>query len=253
MDSMKRTSDQLRNRLRKEHASGDGFADELRRKFNSIWEKIDKHPFITEIEQGTLPIEKYRIYAIQNYFYATEWMRQFSTIASRSPTIAGTLTFVKWLTSFSYEFDKYVAIIKRFGLTDRELLQVTVDPTIPFPNVRAYVDYVYKICSTGSFGEAVTSLLPCEWTYSTRDIGGLDCAMRIARSLADHYGIDRKTALEYGTYSSQKSHFELLVFFKETISREVESAEDDLKERIRDIFRRSSEYECMFWDSVYEA
>jgi thiaminase/transcriptional activator TenA len=245
-----KSAEELRKQLINDFKKGRGFADRLRQEFDYIWKKIDVHPFLLEIEKGKLPMEKYKTYAIQNYIYFTEWFRSCAAAAAKAATIAETLMFKNWMNDTEPEFTKYVDLIKQVGITERQLLQATIDPKIPLPAARAYIDYTFKIYSTGSTGEMAACILPCAWTYAPRDIGGLACPLRVAKGLADHYGVNREVALAYGNYSSQKPHFELLISLKDAISNEVKRGKE-IAERIRDIFRRCSEYEYMWWDLAY--
>ena len=46
--------------------------DELYESVKDIWEGYHSHPFIQEMRAGTLPIEKFRYYMIQDYIYLYE-------------------------------------------------------------------------------------------------------------------------------------------------------------------------------------
>ena len=245
-----KTSEEMKTQLQHDYETGKGFADKLRREYDHIWRQIDTHPFLVEIEKGKLPLTNYKTYAIQNYFYFTEWFRECSAAASRARTVAETLTYTKWMTDTRPEYEKYVSIIKQIGLTDKDLEDVTVNPVVPLPGARAYVDYQYKVYSTGSPGEMAAAILPCAWTYSPREIGGLLCPLRVAKGLSDYYGVDRELALAYGNYSNQQPHFELLISLKDTIANEAKEG-IEASNRIRDVFRRCSEYEYMWWDIAY--
>ena len=246
-----RTANELMNELRDQFVQSKGFADTLRSNADPIWRRIDSHPFLVELENGKLPIEKYRTYAIQNYFYFAESFRSKSAAAVRAPTTAGALIFRDWASYIGHEFEKYLALLRAVGLTEERLKQATTDPTVPLPAARAYVDYVFKVYSTGSMGEIAACILPCAWSYSPRQIGGLGCPLRIAKGLADHYGVDRGTALSYGTYSAQKPHLLYLLSLKNYVTEEVKRESRETIDRIRDVFRRCSEYEYMWWDLAY--
>jgi len=246
-----KTADELLTQLRDQYAHTKGFADTLRAEADHIWKRIDSHPFLVEIENGNLPIEKYKTYAIQNYFYFAEAFRSKSAAAVRAPTTAGALVFRDWASYIGHEFEKYLALLRAVGLTEEQLNQATIDPAVPLPAARAYVDYVFKIYSTGSMGEVAACILPCAWSYSPRQIGGLACPLRIAKGLADHYGVDKGTALAYGNYSAQKPHLLYLISLKNIVSEEVKREKQETTDRIRDVFRRCSEYEYMWWDLAY--
>jgi thiaminase/transcriptional activator TenA len=240
----------LKAQLADECKNHSGFIDKLRYEFDPLFRQIDEHPFLVEIEAGKLPLEKYKTYAIQNYYYFNEWFRCCAAAAAKAPTIAETRKYIKWMTDTNPEYDKYVALIKQVGITERQLTETMVNSTTPLPAARAYIDYQFKIYSTRPAGEMAAAILPCAWSYSPREIGGVVCPLRIGTGLADHYGVNREIALAYGNYSSQKTHLELLVSLKKSINDEVKNGKQ-VEERIRDIFQRCCEYEYMWWDLAY--
>lgn len=245
-----KSTEKLKNELANEYQNHKGFVEKLRYECDYLFKRIDQHPFLVEIEKGKLPIEKYKTYAIQNYFYFNEWFRCCAAAAARAPTIAETLKFTKWMTDTNPEYQRFVALIKAVGITDEQLAEVATNPAVPLPAARAYVDYQFKIYSTASAGEMAAAILPCAWSYSPREIGGVASPFRVGTGLADHYGVNRETALAYGTYSSQKPHFELLVSLKNSINEEVKNGKQ-VELRVRDIFHRCCEYEYMWWDLAY--
>jgi thiaminase/transcriptional activator TenA len=247
-----KSAEELKGQLRRDFERGSGFADQLRREFDDLFRKIDSHPFLVDIAEGKLPIQKFRTYAVQNYYYFAESGRALAAAASRAPAIPDAITIVGWLTNINPEFDKYLSMIRKVGVSDEQMSRALIDPAIPIPAFRDYVNYMYKVCSTGFVGEAAACLLACDWTYSSRDVGGLSCAMRMAQGLADHYGVDRETALTYGNYPNQKPDLQLMTSLKSSISEGVAKGDRGLADRIRDIFRRASEYELGVWDAVYK-
>lgn len=247
-----KNADQLKTQLRDDYVNTRSFADRLRREFDYVWKKIDVHPFLVELENGKLPISKYKTYALQNYFYLIEEHRSASAAIARAHTSADVLLLRKWGKYFEPEFERYVGIMRAVGITEEELERVTMDPRIPLPAARAYVDFTYKTYCTGTMGELAACLLPCAWSYSIREVGGLGCAPRIAKGLGDHYGVDREVAFAYGNYASEKPNFLELISLKETISKETQEGSDELAVRIREIFRRCSEYEYIWWDLAYK-
>ena len=49
--------------------SGPGFCGVLRAASEDIWQATVQHPFLAEVEQGTLPDDKLLVYFIQNVHY----------------------------------------------------------------------------------------------------------------------------------------------------------------------------------------
>ena len=43
------------------------FTQELRHKHYDLWHRMVTHPFVMEMGDGTLPVEKFRVYFLQDY------------------------------------------------------------------------------------------------------------------------------------------------------------------------------------------
>ncbi|MCI0790742.1 MAG: thiaminase II, partial [Chloroflexi bacterium] len=61
------------------------FSEELRRDLDSVWERIFSHPFLKEVQAGSLPLEKFRYYVIQDYHYLEGFGRSVSIALSKGP------------------------------------------------------------------------------------------------------------------------------------------------------------------------
>lgn len=56
----------------------DSFSLRLREAAAPIWEACLKHPFVTGIGDGTLPVEKFRHFMLQDYLYLFDYARVFA-------------------------------------------------------------------------------------------------------------------------------------------------------------------------------
>ncbi|HAV52432.1 MAG TPA: thiaminase II, partial [Leuconostoc mesenteroides] len=45
------------------------FSQEILTELSDVWQANLKHPFVQEIGEGTLPVEKFKYYMIQDYVY----------------------------------------------------------------------------------------------------------------------------------------------------------------------------------------
>ena len=72
-----RSKEELWEELKNEFENPTTWLDKLRMEFDDQWKKIDEHPFLVKIENGTLPREKYKTYAIQNFYYFLCGLRSF--------------------------------------------------------------------------------------------------------------------------------------------------------------------------------
>ena len=63
----------------------EGFSETLRREAAPIWDKIFTHPFLREVQAGTLPTEKFRGYIVQDYHYLEGFGRTVAVALSKAP------------------------------------------------------------------------------------------------------------------------------------------------------------------------
>lgn len=51
------------------------YSEQLYCQVSSIWQSYEKHPFLSGLFDGTLPIEKFRFYMIQDYLYLLDYAK----------------------------------------------------------------------------------------------------------------------------------------------------------------------------------
>ena len=61
------------------------FSEQLRDEAQPIWRAIFAHPFLQEIRDGTLPIEKFRYYLTQDYQYLEGFGRTVVLTMAKAP------------------------------------------------------------------------------------------------------------------------------------------------------------------------
>jgi thiaminase (transcriptional activator TenA) len=252
----RKTAEELKDELIEEHSKTKGFADHMRHEFNDLWNSIDRHPFLVEVEQGKLPIEKYRAYAIQNYFYIVEDRRCLGAAISHArPAYYATIfaRLLQLLPPFGSENHVFVKIAKAAGVKDTEFARSVTDPSIIMPGSQAYVDYMFKMFSTATPGIAVSSFIVCPWSYSERVFGGIDCAKRVAGGLVRSGSVSPEVSNAYTLEEGFSDwHMRLMRILKDIINDEAEN-HPELRDPMRDAFRRNSELEYTFWDQAYKS
>ena len=63
---------------------------ELRDQSDRIWTGLHAHPFLRELAQGVLPLEKFRFFVEQDIMYLPDFARCIAMGAAKSATEAGT-------------------------------------------------------------------------------------------------------------------------------------------------------------------
>ncbi|MFP4001573.1 MAG: thiaminase II [Thermoplasmata archaeon] len=208
--------------------------EKLRKDADGIWEEIQNHPFVVKLYKGDLPIEKFEFYALQDYYYLVRAVKNFSIISSKAGDIDAMrdLTEILHLEAHS-EFEGYEQLLKRLGYRLEEASQVE-----PIPINVSYTSFLISTSSLNPYEEAITSVLPCFWSYAEIAKANEDKLKenenQIYRDWAEVYRTDL--------------YLELVGRLKKLVN---EAGEDHPYEKLRDVFITASRYEYMFWDAVY--
>ncbi len=215
-----------------------GIADQARKDISSIWKEIYNHPFILEIEDGTLPKKKLKKFLTQDYIFLQAYVRCMALAGYRSINFQDTKWFLKLsYVSLASEIPSQLKFASSLGLEKEDL-----DRAKPLPNCLEYMKHLDRVCQTGSSEEIVSSLLPCAWTYS-------ELSVRILNGLTKHYSLT-EDALEWWHGYTTKEYRTLVEEMKDMLSRTLS------KKNVQDIkayFRTSSIFERGFWDMAYES
>jgi thiaminase/transcriptional activator TenA len=137
------------------------FAEEIERRSEPIRQAILEHPFVAGVGDGTLEVDRFKHYVLQDYAYLIDYSRVLALASARAPDLATMSWFAALLDeTLNTEMDLHRSYCAQFGITPQELAA-----TIPAATTVAYTSFLLKVAHQGSFGELVASLLPCQWGY----------------------------------------------------------------------------------------
>jgi len=60
------------------------FSEELKEAATGIWDRIYSQPFLLEMREGTLPLDKFRFYIGQDYVYLVDFARCLGLAAAKA-------------------------------------------------------------------------------------------------------------------------------------------------------------------------
>ncbi len=208
----------------------------LRDSVNDVWNRIFNHPFVTELFSGSLPIEKFKFYVIQDYNYLLTLTRCQAIIASKfeDPAIMRKILELA-LADVSTELENYNKLLSVLGLRLDDVIKAK-----PSPTNTAYMNFLLTTCSLGSPYEGLVSILPCYWTY-----------LEIAKYHADK--LSNNPVKVYRDWASVYLSPEYAGIVND-LRGIIDGASDYLMKdvnRLMSIFRQASIYEYMFWDMAY--
>lgn len=213
------------------------FAQELMAAAAPVWEKFMTHPFITGMIDGTLEKEKFAFYLMQDSQYLKDYAKVYATSFIKCDDIHLMRAIYRDMQVIvSDESMTHIRYLKDMGYTEDDAYAA---PTAP--ENREYLDYMLQVAKEGSVQEGLISIMACTFSYY-------------------HIALHARTeAIKNGTYENNyfaawmddyvgeiyKGIYDRTAVMCDEITSSLSDAE---KDRLKEIFIRSSEYELGFWD-----
>lgn len=203
-----------------------------------IWQACLDHPFVTGIGDGSLPVEKFRHFMLQDYLYLFDYARVFAlgVVKARDPELMR--TFAQNVDAIlGGEMNIHRAYMKRLGMTEEQVFQGK-----PALDNLSYTNYMLAVANAGGPMEIVAAILACSWSYA--EIGQ---ALAARPGAAEHpfYGewIRGYASAEYA--ATNQALIQLM-------DRLAADATEEQLSYLTDIFVNCSRYELGFWDMSWE-
>lgn len=212
------------------------FTDELRQYASPIWEADLKHPFVRGIADGSLPKEKFKFYLIQDYLFLLDYSRVFAYGAIKAHDEATMALFAKLLNeTLNTEMDLHRGYSEKFGITPAEMESAPVAPT-----THAYTRHLLHVAQTGTLGDVIAGVLPCQWGYA-----------EIGTTLAEQGGSPEPLYQEWIDMYASAEFLALGEWLRNLLNEITENSSPIEKERIQRNFLLSSRYEYLFWEMAW--
>ena len=203
-----------------------------------VWEACLRHPFVAGIGDGTLDMEKFRYFMLQDYLYLFDYARVFAlgVVKARDPELMRVFA-ANVDAILGGEMKIHRAYMKRLDITEEQVFAVK-----PALANLSYTSYMLSVAQTGGPMEIVASILACSWSYA--EIGQ---ALAAIPGAAEHpfYGewIRGYASEEYAATN------QALIELMETLA--ADAGEEQLA-YLTDVFVNCSRYELGFWDMAWD-
>ncbi|MCM3587415.1 thiaminase II [Mesobacillus maritimus] len=212
------------------------FSQELRQAANHIWEASFNHPFVKGIGDGTLSLSCFRYYVQQDAYYLSHFARVQALGATKSPDLHTTSRMASHAQgTYEAELQLHEKFSKLLEITEEEKSNFK-----PAPTAYAYTSHMYRAAYSGHIGDIIAAILPCYWLYY--EIG------ERLKGCTPEEPIYQEWIAAYGG-----EWFRTLV--EEQIARLDKIAENVTetdRERMKEHFIISSQYEYAFWEMAYQ-
>lgn len=203
-----------------------------------VWEACLRHPFVTGIGDGTLDMEKFRYFMLQDYLYLFDYARVFAlgVVKARDPELMRVFA-ANVDAILGGEMKIHRAYMKRLDITEEQVFSIK-----PALANLSYTNYMLSVAQAGGPMEIVASILACSWSYA--EIGQ---ALAAIPGAAEHpfYGewIRGYASEEYA--ATNQALIELMD------SLAADAGEEQLA-YLTDVFVNCSRYELGFWDMAWD-
>jgi thiaminase (transcriptional activator TenA) len=212
------------------------FSALLRRRGERIWRAIEAHPFLRELHAGTLPMDRFTYFILQDYVYLLDFAQVLCQGAAKSPDLETLELFARHaLGAVEVERSFHVSFGKTLGLSREQL-----DAVQKGPITQAYIGHLQAIARGGSLSEIVAAVLPCYWIYG-------EVGRRLYRKRPMEPKIYREWIEIYASEEFWKPVREQI----ELMNRLGAAAKTEEKKLMIGQFILSSRYEFMFWEQAY--
>jgi thiaminase (transcriptional activator TenA) len=212
------------------------FSALLRRRGERIWQAIEGHPFLRELHAGTLPMDRFTYFILQDYVYLLDFAQVLCQGAAKSPDLETLELFARHaLGAVEVERTFHASFGKTLGLSREHL-----DAVQKGPITQAYIGHLQAVARSGSLSEIVAAVLPCYWIYG--EVGRRLHSKRPRKPRIYREWIE--TYASEGFWKPVREQIQLM-------DRLGAAAKTDEKKLMTEHFILSSRYEFMFWEQAY--
>ena len=211
------------------------FSEVLFSEVKKIWDGYLEHPFVKGIGEGTLDKEKFKNYLIQDYLYLKDYAKVFAMGLVKAETMKEMKIYNESIKGvLDDETAVHVNYLKDFGLSTEEVEAYKSELT-----TESYTNYMLGIALKGDSKDIAMTIMPCTWSY-----------YYIGKHLYETYKENLKDNF-YAPWIEGYASNE----FRECAQEWIDYIDDickDIsevkKEKLKDIFIKSSLYEMEFWN-----
>lgn len=201
----------------------------------------EKHPFLVAMVDGTLDLEKFRYYVIQDALYLTDFGDCLKRLGDNPDITKEDSARLHQFATGAEEAEK--------DLHRSFFKQWDIDATgaVAMPNTLLYTSYMARIVATRCHAEGLAVLLPCFWVYM--HVG--KCMLKLREDLGD----DAKRSPQFDAWIDMYGGDEFEKEVKEYIAMVdavAKDADEETLDRMKGHFIMSCKLEHMFWDQAQD-
>ncbi len=201
-----------------------------------VYAAIIAHPFVRGLTDGSLPMERFKDYIVQDALYLSRFSRAVALVGAKAPDDESSVTLLenavgalKVERASLHEF-----LMREWGIGSEVVVSAELSPV----NL-AYTNYLLAVASTGSFEEGLAAILPCFWVYYEvgKELVRRGSNVPVYQRWIETYSSPEYESAVMGVVELADEHFS--------------SLERPKLRAVLHHFRTSTVYEYLFWDEAY--
>lgn len=212
--------------------------DRLYNTTENMWKSYLEHPFVKKIAEGTLDIDIFRFYMVQDYRYLLEYSKVFALGIIKSTNEEVMRKFALMVKeTLDGEMAIHKKYMKRLGITQEE-----IEHSKTALINSSYTSYMLDVSFRGDILDILVAVLSCAWSYQM--IG--EHHVKVAGAL------ENPTFGEWIEGYSCKDYIESTQEIIDLVNKLGESISEEKAAYLEEIFVNCSRYEYLFWDMAYK-
>src|SRR5579875_2862986 len=137
------------------------FTDMLWDSISDIFEAILKHPFVCGLTDGSLKIEQFKNYVLQDALFLKEFSKSLGILSSKATSHEWARELKEHAQAvLQAESSLHDSFFNEWSISEKD-----VRSAIKNPSNTAYTNYLLVSTSLLPFYEGMASVLPCYWLY----------------------------------------------------------------------------------------
>ena len=195
-----------------------------------IREAIDRLPFLTTLEDGSLPQETFAHYLAQDALYLADYGRVLAACAAQA-TDPDELLFWSSSANTTVRVERELHAVHIADLTAAE----------KSPTSTAYTSYLLSLATAGNYPVLAAGILPCFWVYD-------DVGTRLKAAVGD------LSTHPYGDWIATYGDPDFTAATdtaRDIVDHLADQASPGTLARMHTAFHRATQYEWMFWDAAH--
>lgn len=210
------------------------------RLYNSIidlWDKYNEHPFVKGLADGTLPLEKFQFFMIQDHLYLMQYAKVFALGVLKAKNESDMRLFSDLIAAtLDTENALHQDYLRRLNISQEMIAQAK--PSIV---TDSYTNYMIAIAEKEGLGELMAAVLSCSWSYKL--IGDFMEKFPGATE-QEFYGEWVNMYISDGYRSANQLMIDM-------VDRLTEGYTEQQIQNLEHIVYVCSQYEYMFWDMAW--